>query len=117
MRLQVHRCTTSMTIPSKRGKAWRVVLYGRTPGELVDSHLIELLNPPPASDFSWVKPGLAVWDWRINGAVANGFKYDMTLPSWKRMVDFASANGIPSLVLDANWYGPEFEKESDPTKG
>ncbi len=117
MRLQVHRCTTIMTIPSKRGKAWRVVLYGRTPGELVDSHLIELLNPPPASDFSWVKPGVAVWDWRIDGAIANGFKYNMTLPSWKRMVDFASANGILSLVLDANWYGPEFEKGSDPTKG
>ncbi|MBO9621060.1 MAG: glycoside hydrolase family 97 catalytic domain-containing protein, partial [Niabella sp.] len=82
-------------------------------------HLIELLNPDPQQnmDFSWVKPGVAVWDWRINGAVANGFKYAMSLPSWKRMVDFAAGNNIRNLVLDADWYGPEFEKGSDPLKG
>jgi alpha-glucosidase len=52
---------------------------------MVDSHLIELLNPPPpaGADFSWVKPGVAVWDWRINGAQVEGFKYGMSLPSWK----------------------------------
>ncbi|MES2775084.1 MAG: glycoside hydrolase family 97 catalytic domain-containing protein [Bacteroidota bacterium] len=117
LRLQVRKNTTLMTIPSKRGKAWRVILYGRSAGDLVDSHLIELLNPPATSDFSWVKPGLAVWDWRINGAVVDGFKYEMSLPSWKRMVDFSSANNISSFVLDANWYGPEFDKKSDPTSG
>ncbi|MGZ3759660.1 MAG: glycoside hydrolase family 97 catalytic domain-containing protein [Mucilaginibacter sp.] len=106
-------------IPSKKAKAWRVIMYGRTPGELVDSHLLELLNPDPeaGSDFSWVKPGVALWDWRINGAEVDGFKYQMSLPSWKRMVDFAAINKIPSLVLDANWYGPEFNKDSDPLKG
>ncbi len=111
--------TTLFRVPSKRAKAWRVIQYGRTPGELIDAHLIELLNPEPAAgaDFSWVKPGVAVWDWRINGAQANGFQYEMSLPSWKRMVDFAAANGFPSLVLDANWYGPEFDKQSDPLKG
>ena len=96
---------------------WRVVFYGTTPGALVDSHLIELLNPDPTGDFSWVKPGVAVWDWRIDGAEIPGFKYAMSLPSWLRMVDFAAANGIKHLVLDANWYGPEFAKDSDPVKG
>ena len=33
------------------------------------------------------------------------------------MVDFAAANQLPYLVLDADWYGPEFGKESDPVKG
>lgn len=33
------------------------------------------------------------------------------------MVDFAAENGIRYLVLDADWYGKEFAKESDPTKG
>jgi len=98
---------------------WRVILFGKTPGVIVDSHLLELLNPPPASgmDFSWVKPGVGVWDWRINGAQVDGFRYSMTLPSWKRMVDFAAENHFLYLVLDADWYGPEFGKESDPTKG
>lgn len=97
---------------------WRVIFFGTTPGAMVDSHLIELLNPDPEGDFSWVKPGVAVWDWRIDGAVTDdGFKYAMSLPSWLRMVDFAAENGIKHLVLDANWYGPEFQQDSDPVKG
>ncbi len=115
---------TSFSVVSVPGKleagfhsAWRVILCGETPGSLVDSHLIELLNPPAKGDFSWVKPGVAVWDWRINGAVVDGFEYKMSLPSWKRMVDFASENNIRYLVLDADWYGPEFGKDSDPVKG
>ncbi|WP_051691910.1 glycoside hydrolase family 97 protein [Pedobacter borealis] len=109
----------SFLVPSKRAKAWRVIMYGRTPGQLIDSHLLELLNPAPEPgyDFTWVKPGVALWDWRINGAEVDGFKYQMSLPSWKRMVDFAAVNKIPSLVLDANWYGAEFNKDSDPLKG
>ena len=99
--------------------AWRVILYGETPGQMVDSHLIELLNPDPAtgSDFSWVKPGVSVWDWRIDGAEVDGFKYGMNYPSWIRMVDFAAAQGLVDLVLDANWYGPEHESDSDPIAG
>lgn len=98
--------------------AWRVLLYGKEPGTLVDSHLIELLNPDPEEDFSWVKPGMAVWDWRINGAVTDdGFHYTMSYPSWIRMVDFAAEQGFKYLVLDANWYGPEFASDSNPTTG
>lgn len=99
--------------------AWRVILYGRTPGDLIDSHLIELLNPEPepGMDFSWVTPGVCLWDWRINGAEWEGFRYTMSYPSWTRMVDFAAENGFRHLVLDANWYGPEFEQGSDPVKG
>lgn len=117
--LEAKQGETSLRVASKPSASWRVVMFGRTPGALVDSHLIELLNPaPPAGmDFSWVKPGVAVWDWRINGAKVDGFRYEMSLPSWKRMVDFAAENRIPHLVLDANWYGPEFGHNSDPTKG
>ena len=97
--------------------AWRVILYGKTPGVLVDSHLIELLNPQPEGDFSWVKPGVALWDWRINGAQVDGFTYAMDYPSWVRMVDFAAENNIRHFVLDANWYGPEHLSTSDPVKG
>ncbi|MGN0229028.1 MAG: glycoside hydrolase family 97 catalytic domain-containing protein [Muribaculaceae bacterium] len=97
--------------------AWRVIMASNTPGKMVDSHLIELLCPDPKMDFSWVKPGVAVWDWRINGAVWKDFSYTMSYPSWIKMVDFAAQNGIKYLVLDANWYGPEFENNSHPTEG
>ena len=99
--------------------AWRVIFCANTPGKLVDSHLLELLNPAPVSDwdFSWVKPGMALWDWRINGAEWDGFVYTMSYPSWVKMVDFAAERGFAYLVLDANWYGPEFDQKSDPVKG
>ncbi|WP_256439377.1 glycoside hydrolase family 97 protein [Desertivirga arenae] len=97
--------------------AWRVIFSGTTPGQLVDSHLLELLNPAPTMDFSWVKPGIALWDWRIDGAEWDGFHYEMNYPSWVKMIDFAAEQGFPHLVLDANWYGPEFAKSSDPLKG
>jgi alpha-glucosidase len=116
--------TTTFITSSKLGDLkpgtaapWRVVFCGRTPGALVDSHLLELLNPDPKGDFSWVKPGVCTWDWRIDGAKVEGFDYGMNYDSWVRMIDFSAANGIKHLVLDANWYGPEFEHDSDPVKG
>ncbi len=122
--LQSQKGNTAFAVISKPGtlqsgyhSAWRTVLCGKTPGTLVDSHLIELLNPDPQGDFSWVKPGVAVWDWRIDGAIVDGFTYGMNYPSWIRMVDFAAENNIRYLVLDANWYGPEHQAESDPVKG
>lgn len=122
--LQSQKGNTAFAVASNPGNleagyfsAWRVILCGKTPGKLVDSHLIELLNPEPKDDFSWVKPGVAVWDWRIDGAIVDGFTYSMSYPSWVRMVDFAAENNIRYLVLDANWYGPEHQAESDPVKG
>jgi alpha-glucosidase len=124
--LQTQKGGTAFSVVSSPGmvgpgyrSSWRVILYGRTPGRLVDSHLVQLLNPPaaPGIDFSWVKPGVAVWDWRIRGAHVDGFVYGGNYASWVRMVDFASRHGIPYLLLDAGWYGPEFKKTSDPLKG
>ena len=45
-----------------------------------------------------------------------GFNYTMSYPSWERAVDFAAEQGFAYLVLDANWYGPEFEQGSDPLR-
>ena len=89
-------------------------------GDIVDSHILELLNPDPDEKYdfkSWVKPSVSLWDWRINGAIIDDFTYGMNYDSWVRMVDFAQKNGMKYLVLDANWYGPEFESDSDPING
>ena len=124
MRLHSDKGSTSFSVIPERTLnsdylvgAWRVLMIGRTPGELVDSHLLELLNPEPEGDFSWVRPGVYLWDWRIDGAVWEGYRYGMNYESWVKMIDFAAEEGFQGLVLDANWYGPEFEKDSDPTKG
>ncbi|MBK1791804.1 glycoside hydrolase family 97 protein [Persicirhabdus sediminis] len=96
---------------------WRVLLTSDTPGGLIDASLVENLNPPaPNGEFEWVKPGVTFWDWRTWGyKTDDGFEYGLDMKSWKRFIDYASATNVPYLLLDANWYGKEFDPKSDPT--
>jgi len=96
--------------------SWRTILIGSNPGDLVVSPLPYCLNPPcKIADPGWIRPGLALWDWRAWGARApDGFTYGLDMASWRRFIDFASRHGIRHLVLDANWYGPEGDPKSDP---
>ena len=58
-----------------------------------------------------------MWDWRSWGYTApDGFIYGLNTPSHKRHIDFAAENNIQNLLMDADWYGPEFSENSDPTK-
>lgn len=79
--------------------SWRVVMMGDRAGDMISSHLIGNLNPPPASDFGWVKPGKAAWDW-WSGPLA-GVKPDMG--TYRRFIDFAAASGFPYYLIDAGW--------------
>jgi alpha-glucosidase len=103
-------------LPAGSTTSWRVILVGRSPGDLLVSPVMHCLNPACAiDDPTWIKPGLAFWDWRAWGATTkDGFQYGLDMASWRRFVDFASENNVRYLVLDANWYGPEFEASSDP---
>ncbi|WP_082591406.1 glycoside hydrolase family 97 protein [Duganella sp. Root198D2] len=91
--------------------AWRAVMIGNRPGDLIASHLVGNLNPPPVGDFSWVRPGKAAWDW-WSGPLA-GMKPDMD--SYKRFIDFAAAAGFPYYLIDAGWAsGPGGCCDADP---
>lgn len=79
--------------------SWRVVMMGDRAGDMISSHLIGNLNPPPASDFGWVKPGKTAWDW-WSGPLA-GVKPDMA--TYRRFIDFAAASGFPYYLIDAGW--------------
>lgn len=79
--------------------SWRVVMMGDRAGDMISSHLIGNLNPPPAGDFGWVKPGKVAWDW-WSGPLA-GVKPDMA--TYRRFIDFAAASGFPYYLIDAGW--------------
>jgi alpha-glucosidase len=98
--------------------SWRVLMLGNSPGALLESNILSNLNPPNKIDNpSWIVPGKAMWDWRVWGYTAsNGFEYGLNTKSHKRFVNFAAENNIKYLLIDADWYGPEFDKDSDPTK-
>ncbi len=98
--------------------SWRTFIISETAGDLVNSNLLVNLNEPcEIEETSWIKPGRAVWDWRVWGYKAHdGFEYGLNTKSHYRFIDFAAENNIQYLLIDADWYGPEFEKNSDPTK-
>ena len=98
--------------------SWRAIIVAQNPGDLLESNMLVNLNPPcKIEDTSWIKPGLSMWDWRSWGYQAeDGFTYGLNTPSHKRHIDFASENNIRYLLMDADWYGPEFSENSDPTK-
>lgn len=98
--------------------SWRTIIIGERPGDLIESNILANLNPAcKIKDTSWIKPGLSMWDWRAWGYQASdGFTYGLNTPSHKRFIDFAAQNNISYLLMDADWYGPEFSENSDPTK-
>lgn len=98
---------------------WRVIMVGDTAGQLLDSDLIVNLNPKADKDkYDWVKPGVCLWDWRVSGyTTKSGFTYGQNPESWARLIDFAAETKLPYVMIDANWYGPEHQKTSDPING
>lgn len=112
---QANMPASTVRLPSE--SSWRVLLLGKTPGDLLANHTMINLNPPCAiKDPSWIKTGISMWDWRAWGAVtSDGFVYDLGMESWKRHIDFAAKHGLSYLLLDAGWYGLEFDPNEDPT--
>jgi alpha-glucosidase len=87
---------------------WRVVMIGRSPGALIESELIQNLNPPCAiADPSWIKPGISAWDHWWSGEVK------MEMPVIKEYIDFASEMGWPYMLVDWQWYGQFNRPEAD----
>jgi alpha-glucosidase len=90
--------------------AWRVILLGDTPGELVESNVFTDLNPDNrVADTSWIHPGKASWDW-WNGDLGADGKPAYTTETMKYYVDFAAQSGFSYMMLDAGWSGKDILK-------
>jgi alpha-glucosidase len=90
---------------------WRVVMIGDSPGDLIESEIIQNLNDPCAiADPSWIKPGLCAWDHWWSGEVK------MEMPVIKQYIDLAAAMGWPYMLVDWQWYGKFNTPEADITR-
>jgi hypothetical protein len=77
---------------------WRVVLVGVGLGPIVESNLIEALNPPSLSnDTSWIRPGRVSWSWWSDNASPRNIK------ALREFVDLAADMGWEYSLVDANW--------------
>jgi alpha-glucosidase len=90
---------------------WRVLMLGITPGALIESNIIENLNPPSAiKDTSWIQPGMMAWDHWWSGDVK------MDNDTIKRYISFAGEMGFPYQLIDWQWYGPFNQPGADVTR-
>ena len=77
---------------------WRVIMVGTTPAAIVESTLVENLNPPSiVADTTWIKPGRASWSWLFDPPSPQ----DCT--KLKGFVDLAAEMGWEYTLVDANW--------------
>jgi len=91
------------------GKAWRtpwrVVLIGRSPGDLlVSTTPLNLAAECVLPDTAWIKPGKAMWDWRVHGYTVDGFRYGINTASYLRFIDFAATYNIQYFLIDDAWF-------------
>jgi alpha-glucosidase len=76
---------------------WRTLIIARQPGQLIESDLVlNLASPCVLGDTSYIKPGIASWDWWSQ----------VTQPgtdTYKEFIQFSADMGWPYFLLDAGW--------------
>ena len=84
---------------------WRVLMIADSPARLIESQIVNNLNPPQAfPDTSWIKPGKASWDWWSGPYDDNvTFKPGKNLATAEHFVDFSAQAGFQYFMLDAGW--------------
>jgi alpha-glucosidase len=96
--------------PLPHDSAWRVVMIGDKPGDLIESTVMTDLNPPNrVIDTSWIHDGKASWDW-WDGDIGPDGKSSYTTETMKYYVDFAAQSGFPYMMLDAGWSTSDITK-------
>ncbi|MBV9265330.1 MAG: glycoside hydrolase family 97 protein [Acidobacteriaceae bacterium] len=95
----------SVSGESPLASPWRVILIGDTPGVLIQSNLVQNLNPPSAiTDTSWIRPGKAAWDWWSGPYDQHvDFKVGKNTATAKHYIDFAAQAGFEYFLLDGGW--------------
>jgi alpha-glucosidase len=94
---------TRSRIGSPLRTPWRVVMIADRPGDLIASTLVTNLNPDPAFDTSWIKPGKSAWDWWNGGQIAAVPNSGMNTATFKAFIDFAAETGLQYVMIDEGW--------------
>jgi len=77
---------------------WRVTIIARNLTDLVNTTLVQDLNPPPDAELAhadWIKPGRSAWQWLAIG--------DPREEDQKQWVDWTSQLGFEYYLIDEGW--------------
>lgn len=91
----------------KRSYPWRYFVITEDDRQLIENTMsYRLAEKNALDDTSWIKPGLASWEW-WNGATPYGpdvnFVAGCNLDTYKYFIDFAAHYGIPYIIMDEGW--------------
>lgn len=88
-----------------RSFPWRAITITTRDKDLLNCDIVQkLASPNRLTDISWIKPGQAAWDWWNDINISHvDFRAGMNTPSYKYFIDFASANNIAYIIIDAGW--------------
>jgi alpha-glucosidase len=118
------------SVAGSRVFPWRVFILSNDDKSLLNNELVYLLAEPcRLTDTSWIVPGKTAWEWwhkamltpdgkadREKGIPANGNDH-LGFDLYKYYVDFAAANNIPYLTLDAGWSESYIQRLCNYAKG
>ena len=106
--------TVVVRTADQRFSPWKVLMIADNPGRFLESDILQNLNEPCAlDDVSWIKPGVAAWDWWWCGGFAPdaGFKLGPNTETMKYFIDFAAEMEWQYQIVDWQWYGPPFKED------
>jgi alpha-glucosidase len=88
-----------------RNFPWRAVVISENDKDLLNQDIVQkLASPPRLDDISWIEPGQVSWDWWNATNISHvDFRAGMNTATYKYFIDFASANKIKYIILDAGW--------------
>ncbi len=88
-----------------RSFPWRIFVVSSSDKELTDCDMVySLASPSRIEDISWIKPGMAVWDWWSDWNTSGvDFKSGINNDTYKYYIDFAAQYHIPYVILDEGW--------------
>jgi alpha-glucosidase len=85
---------------------WRAVMVSEEDKELLNNDLVQkLASPCRIKDISWIEPGQVAWEWWNGIGISHvDFKAGINTDTYKYFIDFAAANKIRYILMDAGWF-------------
>lgn len=99
-----------------RQSPWRVVMVGKSAGDLIMSDWIDTLATSSRIGFpDWIKPGISAWDvwwtgWNPSQPEFKGLDCRGDTRSHLEYIDFAAEMGWPYQLVDWFWYKDDLTK-------
>jgi len=89
----------------QRKYPWRTIAICKEDKDLLVNNLTYKLSTPSVlTATDWIKPGKVAWDWwNDNNIYGVNFKAGINTETYKYYIDFASAYGLPYIMLDEGW--------------